>query len=278
MGIHPFKLPHLYIWQRQHMGNHTLSTYRHCHGLCHTSNGVPTMLKWFGSDYSATIILSERFVTSQHAPLSSGQLLDDIGYLGATPAVKEILEGTYAYPPEMNHHTRLLLEEAACLFAKTAGDMISIFVTTKDFQDWWLTANENIWSSKSGAHFGHYVVAAHEELLAALHVAKLNLVLQTRVPLERWGNGLTVLLEKEFGSIYIDKLRAICLFEADFNWLSKLIFSKRMISQAMDKGIIPREQIAKAGTDANVGTVLKHLHNDVHRTMHINTMMPSIIQ
>ena len=149
----------------------------------------------------AGTMLSERFVTAHHAPLSSGQLLDDIGYLGATPAVKEILKGTYVYPPDMDHHTRLLLEEAACLFAKTAGDVISIFVTTKDFQDWWLTANGNIQSLKLGAHFGHYVAAAHDERLAALHVATLNLALQTGVPLERWGDGLTVLLEMEFGSI-----------------------------------------------------------------------------
>ena len=47
------------------------------------------------------------------------------------------------------------------------------------------------------------------------------------------------------------------------------------MSQAMDKGIIPPEQIAKAGTDANVGTMLKHLHNDVHRTMHINSAVVS---
>ena len=51
-------------------------------------------------------------------PISSGKLLDDTGYLGATPAVKEILEGTYVYPPGMDKHTRLSLEEAALLFAK----------------------------------------------------------------------------------------------------------------------------------------------------------------
>jgi hypothetical protein len=43
----------------------------------------------------------------------------------------------------------------------------------------------------------------------------------------------------------------------------------------MDKGIIPPEQIAKAGTDAKVGTILKHFHNDIHRTMHINSMVVS---
>ena len=50
-------------------------------------------------------------------------------------------------------------------------------------------------------------------------MVKLDLVLQIGVPLERWGNGLAVLLEKEFVSMYIDKLHAICLFEADFNLL-----------------------------------------------------------
>ena len=45
------------------------------------------------------------------------------------------------------------------------------------------------------------------------------------MPLERWG-AITVLLEKEFGNIYIDKMRAICLLEADFNRLNKLVFAK----------------------------------------------------
>ena len=80
-----------------------------------------------------------------------------------------------------------------------------------------------------------------------------------------------MLLEKEFGSIYTDKLRAICLFEAGFNWLVKLIFAKCMMSQAMEKGTVPPEQIAKTETDANEGTMLNILHNDIHRTMHINS-------
>ena len=37
--------------------------------------------------------------------------------------------------------------------------------------------------------------------------------------MERWLNGLTVMLEKKRGNIDIEKLRAICLFETDFNWV-----------------------------------------------------------
>ena len=144
--------------------------------------------------------LTGRYREANHAPANSGAVLDDIGQLGAGPAVQDILRGTYEYPPEMDHHTRLLLQEAAYLFAQTAEDVVSTFVTTKDFQEWWLTANEDIQSSRSLAHFGHYKAAAYNDYLSALHAAKLNLALQTGIPLERWGHGLTVLLEKEFGS------------------------------------------------------------------------------
>ena len=76
-----------------------------------------------------------------------------------------------------------------------------------------------------------------------------------------------MLLEKEFRAIYFDKLRDICLFEADFNWLQKLIFSKQMDSSAHVKGIIPPEQCATGGVDQSQGTMLKVYHNDMHRTM-----------
>jgi hypothetical protein len=46
------------------------------------------------------------------------------------------------------------------------------------------------------------------------------------VALVRWGIGLTVLLEKIMGNVFVHKLRTICLLEADFNWWNKLIFAK----------------------------------------------------
>ena len=73
--------------------------------------------------------------------------------------------------------------------------------------------------------------------------------------MERWGHSLTVLLEKEFGNIYIEKMQAICLMEADFNWLNKLVFAKRMMNQAYDAGLVPDEQFAKANTQASYGVL-----------------------
>ena len=69
---------------------------------------------------------------------------------------------------------------------------------------------------------------------------------------------------------YTDKLRAICLFEADFNWLQKLILAKRMMTQATVKGVVPAEQCAKARTNPIEGLLIKLLYNDIHRTLHVD--------
>ena len=213
--------------------------------------------------------LTQRYTSAHSSPFATGKLLDDVGHLGAGPAVSSILDGTYEFPPEYDDHAKAICRAAAKIFARTSEEAIDIHITRKEFQEWWLTANEDIQSSKSGCHFSHYKVAAENDYLSALHVARLNLALETGIPYERWGHGVTVLLEKEFGSIYINKLRAICLFEADFNWLQKIIFAKRMIGNARKTSIIPPEQCATPGVDANQGSMMKILHCDVHRTLHV---------
>ncbi len=65
------------------------------------------------------------------------------------------------------------------------------------------------------------------------------------------GKGVTVILEKIVGNVFVHELCAICLLEADFNWWNKLIFAKRMIQQVMNDGRIPQECY-----------VIKHNHCD----------------
>ncbi len=78
--------------------------------------------------------------------------------------------------------------------------------------------------------------------LDVIKLPALTIIFQpasTGVPLARWGNGLTVLLKKVFGNIYIDKMRAICLLEADINWLNKFMIAKQMMDKAFEGDIIP---------------------------------------
>jgi hypothetical protein len=163
--------------------------------------------------------LTDRFKLARDAPICEGKLFDDIGYLGDTMCTKAILEGTYEFLPEMDWHTRLLCEEAHRIFSLKSTEEISNYVSSDDFQYFWKHCDEFIQSSYSHIHFGHYKAIAHDCYLSALEAAKLSLAASTGIPMDRWGSALTVLLEKEFGNIYLDKMRASCLLEADFNFM-----------------------------------------------------------
>jgi hypothetical protein len=67
------------------------------------------------------------------------------------------------------------------------------------------------------------------------------------------------LLEKVFGNIYIDKMRAICLLEANYNWLNKFVFVNQMMDKAFEGDIIPVEQFAKRGSQATKGVLTSGL-------------------
>ena len=220
--------------------------------------------------------LTSRFKLARHTSIEEGQLFDDFGYLGDTTSTRAILEGTYEFPPDMDPHLRMLLEEAHKVFSNKSTEEISNFISTQDYQHYWSRADEFIQSSYSNIHFGHYKAVARDHYLSALEAAKLSLAAKTGIPLERWGHSLTVLLEKEFGNIYIEKMRAICLMEADFNWLNKLVFAKRMMNQAYDAGLVPDEQFAKASTQASYGVLCKVLFCDMIRALHVTAGIPSV--
>ncbi len=150
------------------------------------------------------------------------------------------------------------------------------FISTTDFQSYWQHANEDIQSSESGCHFGHYKVASYDRYLSAMHAAKLTLAASTGVPLARWGNRLTVLLEKVFGNIYIDKMLAVCLLEANYSWLNKFVFAKLMTDKAFQGEIIPAEQFAKRGSQVTEGVLTSGLFCDLAWALHKTVALESV--
>ena len=109
---------------------------------------------------------------------------------------------------------------------------MSTYVTVEDYQYFWKTAKERTSSLYSGLHMGHYKAVAFDPDVATLHAAKLLACAKKGVPLKIWGVGLNVLLEKVMDDNFVNILRAITLFEADFNWWNKLVFARRMMKLA----------------------------------------------
>jgi hypothetical protein len=70
----------------------------------------------------------------------------------------------------------------------------------------WQTGRECNGSLYSRMHFGHYVAALFCPDLSLLPAAKLSIFAWNGVTLTRWGKGLTVLLEKILGNVFVHKL------------------------------------------------------------------------
>ena len=215
-----------------------------------------------------------RYCTSRAAPIAQGQLFNDLGHLANTSAAKAILRGEYDFPPGTDEATVLTLRAAAKIYAKNKG-VVDLILRHEDFI-YWRTARERTESPKSRLHFSHSMAQAFSKRLSKLKVMQLNIVLKMGLPLERWLHGLTVMLEKERGNINVDKLRAICLFEADLNWVLKVIYAKRMMANARKHDLVPPEIFAVAGRSTPDATMEKVMFTDVCRTQHRNHAVASV--
>jgi len=159
-----------------------------------------------------------RFQLAAEAPISSTKLIEQLGYLGDSDIAKQLVEGSYEIPDEVDDATALILEEIGRVGVQLTNGDINITITAEEFQYFWRRIKEGTASSYSGIHYGHYKAASHSSRLSAFLAKKITLISRTGCPPERWSYGLTVMLEKIAGIALVNKLRAILLMEADFNF------------------------------------------------------------
>ncbi len=139
-------------------------------------------------------------------------------------------------------YTKVILQEARKIYNKLPNGEVSDFISRDEYKQYWrYVVKEKTQSSASGVHFGHYKASSYDNNLSTLESAKLSLAAATGITLARWGTGITVLLEKVPGNIHINKMRVICLFKADYNYLAKFVFAKQMMNKALDAGVVPAD-------------------------------------
>jgi hypothetical protein len=161
-----------------------------------------------------------------------------------------------------------ILQEAQHTFSRMSGTKIATTISTADFQQYWKRVDERTSSSFSGVTFSHYKAVASHLMLLLMHAAYLTACAQRGLPLARWWVGLTVLLEKIVGNNFVHKLWAICLLEADFNWINKIIFAKQMIGSALERNLIPGKCFSKKGSNCINAVMTKIFICDESRIHH----------
>ena len=128
----------------------------------------------------------------------------------------------------------------------------------------------------SGLNFGHYKAASASTNLSNIHALMTHIAFNNVSPYDRWTKGLLVMLQKEAGVIRVNKLRAILLMEADFNFGNKLIFSKRMVEKLETQNRLPQKQFGSRKEHCAIKFVFNsRLIADLVRQKRRNTMIIS---
>ena len=204
---------------------------------------------------------SKRFRLTEGTPLMSAVSKALFGQLADTEMVEQVLRGEFDYSlvePDLAQFLRL--------FAQAQQSQISTEVSAGDFQQYWRKARERTASSISGLHFGHYKAAASSDLLSFIHAACIESAFSRGYPLRRWTRGLSCMLEKEEGVVRVDKLRAILLLEADFNFATKLLVGKRMVDSLEQEGALADEQFGSRKQRSSIEVALnRRLLSDISR-------------
>ncbi len=90
------------------------------------------------------------------------------------------------------------------------------------------------------------------------------MVIKRGIILERWSNGLSVMLEKIFGCSLITKLRSILLMvEADFNVTKKAIYGMCMLANVRKYKLMPEEVYSDRNHIPDDRTLSKVLFYDI---------------
>ena len=106
----------------------------------------------------------------------------------------------------------------------------------------WKRAKERTSSGRSGVHFGHFMAGAKHTGIATFDATMAQIPYQTGYSPKIWQHGVNVMLVKKKGDYRVSKLRAILLYEADFNQNNKRL-GREMMYYAEDlKNIAPEPQ------------------------------------
>jgi hypothetical protein len=135
---------------------------------------------------------------------------------------------------------------------------------------------EDTSSSTSGHHVDHYIAGADCGYISQFHALCISLALKKGISLERWANGLSVMLEKMFGVRLVSKLQAILLMEADFNAINKEVYGVRMLEEARKYKLVPEEIFREKHCTADNGGLAKTLFYDIVCQLRVPAAIASV--
>ena len=197
--------------------------------------------------------------TEGWTPLLTGPLARDIGILGDGPRVKDILAGTYKAPEGSSDAVQRWLDT---LVVKDTQDRRWVKATLTDYQEGWKKVKEK--TSSGELHFGHFKAGTKLTNIGKVHYKLSMLPMTYGFSPQRWLQGTDVMILKAPNVYFLDKLRTIVLYEADFNHENRRL-GKTAMDMAIRQDKIAPEQFSRPGRSAQDNALGKRLVFDHFR-------------
>ena len=101
----------------------------------------------------------------------------------------------YEYPPDFDRAIKEILQECAAIQLKTPKSLVSATITKEDWDNHWSRVKEGTSSLLSRRRFGHYKGGLGSEYIKYLQALIATLTIRRGIVLDRWAQGLSVMLE-----------------------------------------------------------------------------------
>ena len=184
-----------------------------------------------------------RFRQHQETPFGNGDRSKGLGQDCSSAEFDQMRHGTYDRElASLSDEARAWIRNLKEKDFVAEGRLIATDVSTDDWVAGWMKMREST-ASAPGGHYGHYKTAAtvarlpqdhpaHTRVLAEVYAKMMSMPLAHGFAPKRWQYCVDAILEKIPGKPMIEKLRIIMLYEADFNFVLKLIWGRRLIRHA----------------------------------------------
>jgi hypothetical protein len=182
--------------------------------------------------------LRQRFNQAIKTPFCASPLLDAVGPLGISEEAQHILDGTYHIPENCDPWAAKLIPHLSYAFPHKDFPMNH---SLHDHKAGWQKVRERTSAGISGLTIPQMKAHLQDEYNTNVDIIFARIPYQNGFSPARWRKGIDVMLEKKKGVSNIDKLRAILLYEADFNQNNKKL-GRDMLAMAEEFNAIAPEQ------------------------------------
>jgi hypothetical protein len=134
-------------------------------------------------------------------------------------------------------------------------------ITPEEFISAYKATLEEISSSPSGKHVGHYKAILKFPSLVYLHSTMMYIPFQIWFPPPHWSRVMDMMLEKEEKNSRYHRLCIIALFESDCNQAKRIIVSCHLTHHLEEHSLLPSMQHGSRPGQQCQGAVLKKILN-----------------